>query len=763
VEPDEKSVETKVSAVTLYTGWADTSPAPVWFNRPNINQYWENTVVAIPPNTAGCGADGGMISSGNGVAHVVATTLTCAQTGTSCGTTVVTGMNSLHTMTRAGTTDSFASSDSDVVRTKVGSSKRVLVSRMFRRSPPYRGMVAFFESTDCGANWTEVSTIDPVDYGFADFDGGRLFVDPWSARIFYAVGDNPNWLTRVFISTDGGHNWGFSATLQYGINAYRVTTLPSGRAYFLGTPGDGTAQLYRYDPSLGWSSKMTLPVSPVWELSPDGVRAGNRGLSRVGQLPDGDYLRALYPTQRGASVQQNATVALIKVSGSPSTPTASVVTQTTLSASATQGSIVGGTFVETDRMEMPSAASDNSAMLYWLETNGAPGTSTTQQVKAVMVRDAWHWTPNYDHFDPNDLPAFKGPNWSDYYNLDIFSQQAQGDYIGGAAFYDAGSQSMNFLGQWVDNGMLSTNILRFPQDNLPEEQFGDWASLGPPPGGRSFEQVAISAQASRLDVYGTATDLSIWHITRGSGPPWGGWDTSWQAVPGGTSNYYAPAVVPSTAAQQNLVAVRSDGAMYYARYSAGWSGWTNLGAPPGLSFDSGPAITTWTGGRLDVFARASDGALWHAACGGSDCTSISNWSGWESLGGVLWSGPAAVAWSDGRIDIVAVGTDTSLWHLAYDWCCGWFGWESLGGDFSALGAQPAIASWAPGHLDLFARGRADGVVHHKSWDGTYGWSTWLSTHPMSSTSGVGAASGSATIVDYVVAQDGSAFLANNVR
>ena len=38
------------------------------------------------------------------------------------------------------------------------------------------------------------------------------------------------------------------------------------------------------------------------------------------------------------------------------------------------------------------------------------------------------------------------------------------------------------------------------------------------------------------------------------------------------------------------------------------------------------------------------------------------WSGWESLGGVLVSAPAAVSWGPNRIDCFAAGTDSALWH-----------------------------------------------------------------------------------------------------
>jgi hypothetical protein len=38
------------------------------------------------------------------------------------------------------------------------------------------------------------------------------------------------------------------------------------------------------------------------------------------------------------------------------------------------------------------------------------------------------------------------------------------------------------------------------------------------------------------------------------------------------------------------------------------------------------------------------------------------WNVWESLGGVLTSGPAVASWSPNRLDVFVGGTDSALWH-----------------------------------------------------------------------------------------------------
>ncbi|WP_052914317.1 tyrosinase family protein [Protofrankia coriariae] len=138
-----------------------------------------------------------------------------------------------------------------------------------------------------------------------------------------------------------------------------------------------------------------------------------------------------------------------------------------------------------------------------------------------------------------------------------------------------------------------------------------------------------------------------------------------------------------------------------------WQTWESLGGV----LTSGPGAASWGSGRLDVFARGTDSALWHRWYD-------NGWSEWESLGGVLTSEPAAVSWASGRIDVFARGTDSALWHRWYD--NGWSEWESLGG---TLTSGPAVSSWAAGRLDVFARG-TDSALWHRWYDN--GWSEWES-------------------------------------
>jgi hypothetical protein len=77
---------------------------------------------------------------------------------------------------------------------------------------------------------------------------------------------------------------------------------------------------------------------------------------------------------------------------------------------------------------------------------------------------------------------------------------------------------------------------------------------------------------------------------------------------------------------------------------------------------------------------------------------------------VLVGAPAVASWASGRLDVFARGTDNQLWHKWYQ--AGWSGWEPLGG---ILTASPAVTAWALGRLDVVVPG-IGGVAWHAFYD-----------------------------------------------
>lgn len=137
-----------------------------------------------------------------------------------------------------------------------------------------------------------------------------------------------------------------------------------------------------------------------------------------------------------------------------------------------------------------------------------------------------------------------------------------------------------------------------------------------------------------------------------------------------------------------------------------WYGFENLSG----KITSRPNAVSWGNNRIDVVARGLDSAVWHRWWNGSA------WLGWESLGGQIQGAPAISSWAAGRLDIFAVGLNYQLCHKWFQG--GWSNWESLGGQLSS---EPCCVSWGNNRIDIFARGM-DSAMWHIWWDGVWhGW------------------------------------------
>ena len=191
----------------------------------------------------------------------------------------------------------------------------------------------------------------------------------------------------------------------------------------------------------------------------------------------------------------------------------------------------------------------------------------------------------------------------------------------------------------------------------------------------------------------------------------------WEYDTGSSDDFLGRLTVDTSHAggvRYQIVARPSEGNVYVIAYSVEGvlvptTGWESLG---GL-LTSGPDVCSARAGHLDVFVRGGDNALWHR------WFDESGWSNWESLGGFLTSDPTAVSWGNNRIDVFARGGDNALYHRWFDG--GWSEWESLGG-FLIFG--PDVCSARAGHLDVFVRG-GDNALWHR-WFDESGWSNWES-------------------------------------
>ena len=112
---------------------------------------------------------------------------------------------------------------------------------------------------------------------------------------------------------------------------------------------------------------------------------------------------------------------------------------------------------------------------------------------------------------------------------------------------------------------------------------------------------------------------------------------------------------------------------------------------------------SWAPGRLDIFGLGTNNAMFHKSSNGAAWGPSQ--TGWDAIGGVFSSPPAAVSWGTDRLDVVGLGTDAGAPSTA--------AWEALGGAFAS---ELAVVSGGPGALDVFGLGTDNAVWHH-SWAG----------------------------------------------
>ena len=132
-----------------------------------------------------------------------------------------------------------------------------------------------------------------------------------------------------------------------------------------------------------------------------------------------------------------------------------------------------------------------------------------------------------------------------------------------------------------------------------------------------------------------------------------------------------------------------------------------------------PAVVK-RGGQLDLFRTGPDNTLrWQHSDDGA------TWQVWQNLGGMLASGPGAVA-RDDRIDVFARGVDDALWMCTYDGS--WESWQRVDREGMPIGvtiaSAPAVVSPAAGRLLVMVRASDD-----RLWQLTYNGSSWGDWQP----------------------------------
>jgi hypothetical protein len=105
----------------------------------------------------------------------------------------------------------------------------------------------------------------------------------------------------------------------------------------------------------------------------------------------------------------------------------------------------------------------------------------------------------------------------------------------------------------------------------------------------------------------------------------------------------------------------------------------------------------------------------------------SSWSAYADLTkpGVGYKGdPTIVSWAPGRLDVFARGGDDKLWQrFSLDGGTTWSDWLKPVGDNGTLASPPDASTRGPNTIDIWVQG-TDGNVYQLWWDGA-NWNGWL--------------------------------------
>jgi hypothetical protein len=185
---------------------------------------------------------------------------------------------------------------------------------------------------------------------------------------------------------------------------------------------------------------------------------------------------------------------------------------------------------------------------------------------------------------------------------------------------------------------------------------------------------------------------------------------------GGGASTWSPFRLDAWVEQLNASGGSNLGHIFYDS-AHGWYPWETIPEPQMMA--SQPAVVSWSVGRIDVFARGQAGDLIHT------WLDSGIWHPWESFGGCIIGAPTVTSWGAPRLDVFVEGCSpingSNLFHIWSD-SNGWHPWELLPAN-QIMASSPSAVAWSSGRIDLLARGVDGSLIH--GWVDT-SWHLWES-------------------------------------
>ena len=283
--------------------------------------------------------------------------------------------------------------------------------------------------------------------------------------------------------------------------------------------------------------------------------------------------------------------------------------------------------------------------------------------------------------------------WSPWFALG----NPAGGFQGDPATISRNSTVANIYARGADNALW--------QRAWFDNHWGDWGRHND--GAQIASDPALGSMGPDHEhVFARGLDGNVWQKFWTKAHGWSGWFNLGAPVGGFIGG---PATISRNGSVANIYVRGHDNALWQrAWFDNHWGDWGRHN--DGAQIASDPTLGSMGPDHEHVFARGLDGNVWQKFW-----TKAHGWSGWFNLGmppGGFNGGPATISRNHDVCNVYVRGNDNALWQLAY-YGGQWHGWGRHN-DGGVLASRPALGSMGPNHEHVFVKG-TDGQVWQKYW------------------------------------------------